>query len=98
MQNFSKVAQKSHSLKLTDNAIHSLKSDSTTRITYTFKNTETLDQKYLKGLKLRFNPSTNLKIFSVDFRFKNKSGPRRAGSRTYSICHPCAYARPRGRW
>jgi len=74
MQNFSKVAQKSHSLKLTDNAIHSLKSDSTTRITYTFKNTETLDQKYLKGLKLRFNPSTNLKIFSVDFRFKNKSG------------------------
>ncbi len=73
MQNFLKDAQKTCSPKLTDNAIHSLKSDSKERKTYNFKSTETLDQKFLKGLKIRFTLSTNLKVFFLDTKYKNKS-------------------------
>jgi hypothetical protein len=71
MQKNSKVAQKSHSLFFTDKAINSLKTKGKERITVRFKTENLLP--ILKSVKIRYNPTTNLKIFQLDYRIYEKS-------------------------
>lgn len=71
MQKKLKPTQNLHSLFFTDNAINSLKSKGKKRIRVGFKKDNLLP--ILKSVKIRYSPSTNLKIFQLNYTLYDKN-------------------------
>lgn len=70
MQKKSKPTQNLHSLFFTDNGINSLKSKGKERVTVGFKTENLLP--ILKTVKIRYSPTTNLKIFQLNYTLYGK--------------------------